>query len=294
VVFDIEGLAPDVLVLGGLALWIGRRRPARRWPALLLPSRSACPGRARIRSWHAVTAVWLTIGLAFINVTGLTWSTYAGERFTAVVTALQGHTPTVQTQMVPVRDNVATITPADAIERAQTAGLRNRLAITLPAEPGGVYTVAEDADGWPIQRDTVALDPYSGDLVETIAWADYPPLAKLTTIGISAHMGLLFGLPNQLLLAARAIGLLRVLFWGYRMAWLRRPTRAGARLAAPAPRGILRGLSQPVAFTVVLLAVAAGWLMPVFGVTLLGFLLIDAALGKRTARRAAVADQVPS
>ena len=53
-----------VRVLGGLALWSGRRRPGRRWAALLLPSRTARPGRARIRSWHAVTALWLTIGLA--------------------------------------------------------------------------------------------------------------------------------------------------------------------------------------------------------------------------------------
>jgi uncharacterized iron-regulated membrane protein len=110
-------------------------------------------------------------------------------------------------------------------------------------------------------------------------------LAKLTTIGISAHMGLLFGLPNQLLLAALAVGLLCVLFWGYRMAWLRRPTRTGARLAAPAPRGTIRALTQPVAFVVVLVTVAAGWLMPVFGLTLLAFVLIDAALGALAHRR---------
>jgi uncharacterized iron-regulated membrane protein len=274
-----------VLVIGGLALWIGRRRPRGRWSALLLPSLSTRPGRARIRSWHAVTALWLTVGLAFISVTGLTWSTYAGERFTAVVTSLQGRTPTLETQSVPVRDGAATITPGDAVTRARAAGLQDRLSVTVPSEPGGVYSVAEDADGWPVQRDSVAVDPYSGEILETIAWADYSPLAKLTTIGISAHMGLLFGPLNQLLLAGLAIGLLGVLFWGYRMAWLRRPTRAGVRLAAPAPRGVVRGLTQPVAFTVALLAVAAGWLMPVFGVSLLGFLLVDAVLGARAARR---------
>jgi uncharacterized iron-regulated membrane protein len=194
------------------------------------------------------------------------------------VTSLQGRTPTLQTETVPMREGAATITPGEAVDRARAAGLQDRLAVTLPAEPGGVYSVAEDADGWPVQRDAVAIDPYSGEILETIAWADYPPLAKLTTIGILAHMGLLFGLLNQLLLAGLAIGLLCVLFWGYRMAWLRRPTRSGALPAAPAPRGTLRGLTQPVAFVVVLLALAAGWLMPVFGVSLLGFLLIDAAL----------------
>jgi hypothetical protein len=48
---------------------------------------------------------------------------------------------------------------------------------------------------------------------------------------------------------------------------------------------VLRPLAQPVAFAVVLLAVGAGWLMPVFGFSLLGFLLIDAALGALAGRR---------
>lgn len=273
-----------VLVIGGLLLWFGRRR--RRWTELVLPTRSNRTGRARLRSWHAVTALWLTVGLAFISVTGLTWSTYAGERFSAVVTALDGRTPTMQTESVPVRAGVPPITAGDAMDRARAAGLVGTLDITLPAEPGGVYTVAEDTPRWPIERDSVALDPYTGAVLERIDWADFPPLATLTSIGIYAHMGLLFGLVNQLLLAALAIGVLCVLFWGYRMAWLRRPTRGRARLAAPAPRGVLRPLTQPVAFAVVLAAVAAGWLMPVFGFSLLGFLLLDAALGALSRRRA--------
>ncbi|WP_214403981.1 PepSY-associated TM helix domain-containing protein [Pseudonocardia lacus] len=266
-----------VLVVGGLALWFGRRRARRR--DLVLPPMQAKPGRARIRGWHAVTALWLTVGLAFISVTGLTWSTYAGERFQAVVTAFDGSTPALSTESVPARPGATPIGVGEAVDRARAAGLVDRLVVTAPAGPGGVYTVAEDADGIPVQRDKVALDPYTGDVLETVLWADYPLLATLTTIGVSAHMGLLFGLPNQLLLAALAVGLLGVLFWGYRMAWLRRPTRAGARLSAPAPRGTIRALTQPMAFLVVLAAVAYGWLAPLFGLSLLAFVLADAALG---------------
>lgn len=88
-------------------------------------------------------------------------------------------------------------------------------------------------------------------------------------------------------LAALALGLLSVLFWGYRMAWLRRPTTPHERLAAPAPRGVFRALSAPVGFAVVLATVAIGWLIPVLGVSLLAFLAVDAALGALTRRRAA-------
>lgn len=272
-----------VLVIGGLALWIGRRRAGRR--ELVLPPVTARPGRARLRGWHAVTALWLTVGLAFISITGLTWSTYAGQRFQTVVEELNGRTPALTAESVPVRDT-APISVGDAVERARAAGLVDTVQVTLPAEPGGVFTVAEDADGWPMQRDKVALDPYTGEVLEKVDFADFPVLAKLTAIGISAHMGLLFGLPNQLLLAGLAVGLLCVLFWGYRMAWLRRPTRGGALLTAPAPRGTFRALTQPVAFGVVLVAVAAGWLMPVFGVSLLVFLAVDVLLAALARRRA--------
>jgi uncharacterized iron-regulated membrane protein len=275
-----------VLVLGGLALWVGRRRTRRR--ALVLPPVGARPGRARIRGWHASTAVWLTVGLAFISVTGLTWSTHAGERFQAVVTSLEGRSPTLQAEPVAVREGVPVIGWGDAVARGREEGLAGRLAVTAPDGPGGVVVVAENADTWPVQRDSVALDPYSGVVTERVAWADYPVLAKLTSIGILAHMGLLFGLPNQLALAALAVGLLCVLFWGYRMEWLRRPTRGRPTRGrptrgriAPAPRGTFRALSQPVGFAVVLVTVAAGWLMPVFGVSLLAFLVIDALLGRR-------------
>lgn len=273
-----------VLVVGGLALWIGRRRARRR--ELVLPPVGAPPGRGRIRGWHATTAGWLTVGLAFISLTGLTWSTYAGERFTTVVTSLQGETPSLAAEPVPVPAGATPIGFDEVVERARAAGLQDRLSIAVPAEPGAPFEVTEDADTWPVQRDGVALDPYTGAVTETLAWADYPGLAKLTTVGILAHMGLLFGLPNQLALAALAVGLICVIFWGYRMAWLRRPTRASVLLTAPAPRGVMRALSQPVAFAVVLVTVAAGWLMPVFGLSLLAFVALDAAAQALVRRRA--------
>ena len=112
-------------------------------------------------------------------------------------------------------------------------------------------------------------------------------LAKLTRIGILAHMGSLFGLVSQLALAAMAVGLLCLVFWGYCMWWQRRPTRAGLRLAPPIRGGALCDLPQPVAFGIVLATVAGGWLLPVLGVSLLVFLAGDAVAGMIARRRAA-------
>ena len=72
---------------------------------------------------------------------------------------------------------------------------------------------------------------------------DFGLAAKLTRWAIAAHMGLLFGLPNQLVLLAVAAGLAAMVVWGYVMWWKRRPTRGSNwAVGRPAPRGaFLRG-----------------------------------------------------
>ena len=272
-----------VLVLGGLALWLGRRH--RRRSELVVPPLGARPGRRRLLGWHGAVGVWLSLALLFLSATGLTWSHHAGARFSSVVDALKGSTPHLTAAAVPVRD-APPVPVQTVLDNARAAGLTGLLVVTLPAEPGAPFTVAERAATWPVQRDAVALDPYTGVVTETVPWRDHPVLAKLTTIGILAHMGTLFGLPNQLALAAAALGLLCLVFWGYRMWWRRRPTRGG-RPRPPAPRDTLRALAQPAAFGIVLATVVIGWLLPVLGVSLLVFLAGDALAGALARRRAA-------
>lgn len=57
----------------------------------------------------------------------------------------------------------------------------------------------------------------------------------------AAHVGLLFGLSNQLALLAVAVGLAAMVVWGYVMWWKRRPTRGSAwAFGRPAPRDLFR------------------------------------------------------
>lgn len=279
-----------VLVFGGLALWWTQRRGTqrrsrRRARALLLPPRGVRPGRGRMRGWHGSVGVWLTVGLVFISATGLTWSQYAGDRFQTIITALDGRS--AKLAAAPLDGAGATVPVDRVLTSAREAGLSGPVTITAPTEPGGPYTVAENSPSWPVQRDQVAIDPYTGQISERADWADNPPLAKLTTIGILAHTGTLFGLPNQIALAAMALGLLAVLFWGYRMWWLRRPTReprVGAKasgFSAPAARGGLTQLPQPVLFLIVVTTAAIGWVLPVLGVSLLLFLAADQVWARR-------------
>jgi uncharacterized iron-regulated membrane protein len=271
-----------VLFIGGLVLWIGRRRARRR--DLVVPDFRARPGRKRIMSWHGSVGVWLTVALVFISLTGLTWSTYAGERFQTVLTQLDARSPKLATDPLPAPTTATRqISAGDAEAIARSSGFEGRLTLTPPAKPDSAFVVAETTSTVPLHRDRMALDPYTGEVVEKLAFADYLFLAKLTTIGISAHTGTLFGPANQIALTAMALGVLAMLFWGYRMWWRRRPTKGGT--ARPLERrGVLRSTPQPVLFAVVLAAVLAGWVMPVFGWSLVLFLVADtavAAIGRR-------------
>ncbi len=53
---------------------------------------------------------------------------------------------------------------------------------------------------WPTQVDAVAIDGATMQVVDRTRFADFPLMAKLTRWGVDFHMGILFGLANQLLL----------------------------------------------------------------------------------------------
>ena len=288
-----------VVALGGLALWVARWRARRAAVRDLLRPEPGATGRGRVRSRHGSLGVWLLLGALFLSATGLTWSAYAGENVSALRAALGWSTPSLEVgghaghgggpvaAVDPVQVDPAQVDPAQfdtVLARARAAGIdAGLIEIARPAEHGAAWTVTEIERSWPTEVDAVAIDGDTGAVVDQVRFADYPLVAKLARWGIDAHMGVLFGVPNQLVLVAFGLGLITLIVLGYRMWWQRRPTRGGGwRLV---PRGRLRNAAWPVAVVAVLLAVGLGWFAPLLGVSLLAFLVIDAALGRRNARR---------
>ncbi|MFD4693123.1 PepSY-associated TM helix domain-containing protein [Streptomyces sp. NPDC058463] len=290
-----------VIVAGGLVLWLGRSRGQRARSArgVLLPDRSA-RGVRRTRSLHAATGVWLALGLLFLSATGLTWSHYAGERFGQLLDAARGHAPELDTTLPgaqpPAEDEggehaghgaaeeSAAGDPADfdaALAAAREAGLGGTVEVTPPADSSGAWVVAQGDNVWPVHYDRVAVDTEKGEVTSHSRWADYPLLAKLSKLGVQGHMGVLFGIVNQIVLAAIALGLTAVTIWGYRMWWQRRPTRDDRKAVlgtAPA-RGAWRRLPLPVLILGIPAVAALGWALPVLGVTLAAFLVLDVVTG---------------
>lgn len=293
-----------VVALGGLVLWIARVRQrsssvSEAARAALVPEPKK-KGRARTLSWHGTVGVWIIAALLLLSVTGLTWSRYAGETIGDVRTALSWTTPSVETDPAGTGENAggdhhggdgAPVTDTvigegvgiDGVEAAaEGAGLQVPMELVPPAAEGQAWKVQEAKRDWPTRYDSVAVDPASGKVIDKVEFANWPFMAKMTNWTIDAHMGILFGLVNQIMLALTAIGLIAVILRGYRMWWLRRPTRArGVRFGPPAKRGALRRMPPWAAVTAVLIAVILGWYLPLFGITLAVFVAVDVALGLR-------------
>lgn len=272
-----------VAVAGGVFLWA--TGPARRRTLTDMPP-------AQRRRWlHATIGVTISVVLVFISVTGLTWSQAGGARIDAMRGAFGWVTPSVSAvldanaaapEMAHHDHGSMTSTPAmamredraaelDAVETAaRAAGLDSpSLEIRLP-KPGQAWVVREYDRSWPTQVDTVALHPDTLAVISRADFATFTLIPKLVRWGIDAHMGVLFGLPNQLLMAVVATGLLVTIAYGYRMWWTRRPAAGAPPLAAA---WMALGLGGRIAW--VGAALAFGWALPVLGVSLALFLAID-------------------
>jgi uncharacterized iron-regulated membrane protein len=243
----------------------------------------------RWRWLHSSIGMVLLVPLLALIGSGLSWTTYAGGWIDGARAELGSTTPVVSTSLdgpgatagheghasragsvtgdnavVDVSSNV------DGIATTATrAGLPGQVAITPPAGPGEAWTVARRDSRWPVEPTTVAIDPATGTVLDRVSWADYPLLAKATTLGIAFHQAELFGLANQIGLTALATGLIVLILAGYRMWWLRRPVDGFG--AAPPVGPLLRNAPVTVLLGLGLLLV----LLPTLGVAFVLVLVLE-------------------
>lgn len=294
-----------VIALSGAVLWVRRRARTGRLRRLATPDRAAT-GRRRTMSWHGAVGVWILVALLGLSVTGITWSRYGGHSVDQIRTHLNMTAPTVGTALAaaPAADPMpaghhheAAMVMGDsglrgadvALAAAQRAGLSGPMWMYPPAGAGEGWKVAEKKRDWPTRYDAISVDPDTGRIVDRVNFADWPVLAKMTNWAVDAHMGVLFGVVNQAVLALVAIGLITGVVLGYRMWWQRRPTRGSSWATGRPPlRGALRRSSPVTVLLVLAVAVGVGWFLPLFGVSVLAFLLVDvtvAAVRSRTTLR---------
>lgn len=265
-------------------------------------------GFVKARSNHAKTAIWISLGLIFFSATGLTWSKWAGGNISEwrnqigwVTPAVSRQLPTTQTEQT--HHNMSHAMGGEHAEHMNMGGgvdeIIHRAALDLSVDPffDGVEKAARDFGidagkieivpvyqpnsawevreidrSWPTQVDAVAVDPVTDKVVDHANFADFPIVAKLIRWGIDAHMGVLFGLPNQLILAAFGIALCAVIIWGYRMWWMR---RAMSQNRTETLTESWLKLSPAMRITVVACGVFFGFALPMMGCSLLVFCVFD-------------------
>lgn len=284
-----------VVALGGLTLWLakaaGDRRRGRK--ARVLTVDRSVAGRSRTLNWHGAVGVWLLAGLLFLSATGITWSTYAGAHIGDIRSAFNWQRPQLDTDLGGEHAghggasasggslDAMAIDYDAVLDAAVRAGVHLPVEITLPAEHGRAITVTEIDKPYRLSTNAATVNPADLAVTDEIDYArDYSVIAKLADWGIRAHMGSLFGLPNQLLLFGIASGLLTVILRGYRMWWQRRPIRGSVwAMGRPPARGGIRRLHPVTIGGLVAFAAVVGWFLPMLGLTLAAFVAVDLTIG---------------
>jgi uncharacterized iron-regulated membrane protein len=239
--------------------------------------------------------MWILVAALGLSVTGITWSRYGGQSVNLLQERLDTRAPTLDTTLGEHHHAAAEANGDNDLRdtdiawaSALQAGLSGPMWIYPPSEPGQGWQVAENKRDWPTRYDAVSVDTATGTITDRVDFAQWPFLAKLTDWAIGAHMGILFGVANQLLLALTAIGLITVVVRGYLLWWQRRPTRGSDwAVGSPPVRGAVRRLPPWALGAVLVAALAVGWFLPLFGITLVAFLVIDAVLATLKRRRTA-------
>lgn len=292
-----------VLAVSGLGLWgfrWVRTRRGKRVKALVNPLNKDANSYRRVLNRHSALGLWLAVGFLFLSATGLTWSAHAGTNVAQLRTTLGWTTPKVDTALEAqqptghrgadhsehsghdtspddAEDHALEATDFDsALSAARSAGLESTVLEIVPAaDSTSAWTVTELDRSWPTQADAVAVDPSTGQVTDHVRFADHGLAAKLTRWGIDAHMGLLFGLVNQVVLLLVALGLVAMILWGYLMWWRRRPGFGTG--AAPTP-GAVRIAPWWATVLGVVVAIGVGMFLPLLGISLAMFLIMDVAV----------------
>ncbi|GAB3940605.1 PepSY domain-containing protein [Corynebacterium tapiri] len=265
------------LTLVGIFLWWQRTRDRRGRNA---STASALSLRARRRKLHTQLGLWLTLVMLFFTATGLTWSRVAGSNVANLRKKLDWIAPNPS----GVSSSATGPFPVDghdgqaAIDLARAEGLTGRLEIRPPASEQTVWLVQEARQEFRMGKDSLAIAMHNGHahVVDSVSFSEWPFPAKLAEWLINAHMGILFGWPNQLLLALATVGIMVVIVHGYLMWFMR------SRAPRPAKWTKIPRSAQVI---IVVAIVVYSLVAPLFGISLVAFLLAQWIYGVFKKRR---------
>ena len=277
-----------VMIVTGLYLWWPRG--AQGLAGVLWP-RTGLGGRLFWRDLHAVVGLWVSATAMFILLTGLPWTQVWGQGFKAVrawaTPAAAGKADWATAGNREKADDEHAEHRAGAgghahhhLQRGAYAalnvlvpavhplGLAAPATISPPKSPGAPWTAKSDSQNRPLRQD-LTLSP-DGQVLSRKTFADKPLIDRAVGVGVAAHEGHLFGLANQLLGLATAIGFAVLSISGAIMWWKRRPT---GELGAPQTLG-----EEKLSLGLGLIILAFAVFLPVLGASLVLVALVEQAI----------------
>lgn len=298
-----------VVALAGLGMWVAQRWRTRR--STRRRRTPTGPGYARTRSRHTTTGLWVLGVALFLSATGITWSEHGGGNVSDLRAAVGWTTPAVSTDLTGAAAgtvdehaghhgggaSTGAAAPADVsrgafdsvLAIAQDVNVDTGLVeIRPPAEAGTAWVVQEIHRSYPTEVDAVAIDGQSMRVVDRVDFDSFSLVAKLSRWGIDLHMGSMFGLANQLVLFVAGAAIAAMVVWGYVMWWQRRPRRGTRRVGRPPERGVLRRAPWWGVVLALLCAGAVGVFLPLMGLSLAAFVVVDLLVGALRAPRRSV------
>ncbi len=276
-----------VMIGTGLYLWWPRGNNAL---AGTLYPRLTAGGRTFWRDLHAVTGIWISALALFLLITALPWTTVWGEglqRIRALTSTTEPRPGWTQSRATEHAAHMNTVQagPAasvvghdDIVRRVATLGLEPPVRIYAPSAEQPYWRVRSETQNRPRERE-LHLAVTDTALLGQRGFADRPLLDRIIGIGTTAHEGQLFGVANQLLGLATALGLL-TLSWSAIVMWWRGRPQGSLGLPAPPVTGFHIG------WRLAALMIVVGILLPLFGVSLALLALLDWLLARCAPLRA--------
>ena len=275
-----------VMACGGLYMWWIRRRPKNKATANAAQQQPKRSARWKATRLHSTIGAWIFIGLLGLSATGITWSGLAGDNVDSLVERMQWKATPINTALHGttaethehtghaghgVRGASSSASVAADAERVlatgRAEGLTGPLRLYPPEDAHSAWQVSERWVEWRTTSDAVSVDGATGEVIDRQPFSSLPLFSKLSSWGIYLHMGIMFGLPLQIALLALGLATAALVVLGYYMWWKRRPRFLPTAHFSWATTGLGA-----------LFAATVGVFLPLLGITLAAFLVLDAIL----------------
>ncbi|MGE0392673.1 MAG: PepSY-associated TM helix domain-containing protein [Vicinamibacterales bacterium] len=222
-----------VIVLTGLYLWMPSTWTWARVRQVIW-FRGA-KGKARDFNWHHVVGLWSAVPLLVLIIGGLPISfPWAGN----LLYRIAGDTPPAARGQGgsggrgPAGPGVEAPRPTPVMLAATDIGLAHAretvsdwrtISVRWPRSARGHMDVTIDrgTSGQPQYRVSMEVDPSTGEVEETQAFADQSPGRRLRSISRFAHTGEILGIPGQAVAGLASAGGALLTWTGFALAWRR-------------------------------------------------------------------------